>query len=85
MPGAAGREFLEISTLLNYRAIMHDLCIGKPLILALSMISMDKLRVYMLKAGKAFEGSTSDVCEQISNQIDSDFAILRQKDRHSVS
>lgn len=40
------------------------------------MISMDKIRVYMLKAGKAHEGSTSEVCEEISKQIDSDLAIL---------
>ena len=36
------------------------------------MISMDKLCVHMLRAGKAFEGSTSEVCEQISKQIDSE-------------
>lgn len=40
------------------------------------MSSVDKLRVYMIKAGKAFEGTTSEVCEQISKQIDSDLAIL---------
>jgi hypothetical protein len=39
------------------------------------MTSMDKLRVYMLRAGKIFEGSTSQICEQISKQIDSDLAI----------
>lgn len=43
------------------------------------MISVDRLRVYMIKAGKAFEGSTSDVCERISKQIDSDIAILYDK------
>jgi hypothetical protein len=43
------------------------------------MISMDKLRVYMLRAAKSFEGSTSEVCEQISNQIDSDLAILNDE------
>jgi hypothetical protein len=43
------------------------------------MISMDKLRVYMLRAGKEFEGSTSEVCEQISKQIDSDLAILHDE------
>jgi hypothetical protein len=40
---------------------------------------MDKLRVYMLRAGKEFEGSTSEVCEQISKQIDSDLAILHDE------
>lgn len=41
---------------------------------------MDKLRVYMIKAGKAFEGSTSDVCERINKQIESDLAVLNDED-----
>lgn len=55
---------------------MPSLRIAKELIPDVHMISMDKLRVYMLKAGKAFEGSTSEVCERIIKQIDSDLAIL---------
>lgn len=55
---------------------MPSLRIAKELIPDAHMISMDKIRVYMLKAGKAFEGSTSEVCERISKQIDSDLAIL---------
>jgi hypothetical protein len=51
----------------------------KRLILHLHMISMDKLRVYMLRAAKSFEGSTSEVCEQISKQIDSDLTILHDE------
>jgi 2-phospho-L-lactate transferase/gluconeogenesis factor (CofD/UPF0052 family) len=40
------------------------------------MIPMDKLRVQMLRAGKTFEGSTSEVCDQISKHIDIDLAVL---------
>jgi hypothetical protein len=54
-------------------------CIAKRLISDDHMISVDKLRVYMLKAGKIFEGSTSEVCERISKQIDSDLAIPYDK------
>lgn len=58
---------------------MPVLRIAKQLILHLHIISMDNLRVYMLRAGKEFEGSTSEVCEQISKQIDSDLAILHDE------
>ena len=40
---------------------------------------MDKLRVYLLRAAKSFEGSTVEVCEQIGKQIDSDLAGLGGK------
>ena len=50
--------------------------VAKQLILDRYVITMDKLSVYMIKAGKAFGGTTSEVCEQISKQIDSDFTIL---------
>ena len=59
--------------------LMPVLRIAKELIPDPHTISMDKLRVYMLKAGKAFEGSTSEVCERISKQIDSDLAIYDEK------
>ncbi len=55
--------------------LMLGQCIAKKLIPDAPMISVDILRVYMLKAGKIFEGSTSEVCERISKQIDSDLAI----------
>jgi hypothetical protein len=40
---------------------------------------MDKLRVRMLKAGKTFEDTTTEVCKQISKQIDSDFMMLSKR------
>ena len=40
---------------------------------------MDKLRVHMLRAGKTFEDTSAVVCEQISNQIDSDMMLLSER------
>ena len=40
---------------------------------------MDNLKVYLIKAGKKFEGNTAQVCEEISKQVDSDFAALAKK------
>ncbi len=59
--------------------------IAKELIPAAPMISMDKLRVCMLKAAKVFEGTTSEVCEQISKQIDLDLAILYDDDDEKIA
>jgi flavodoxin len=36
------------------------------------LVSMDKLRVYLIKASKTFEGTTAEICAQIGNQINSD-------------
>jgi tetrahydromethanopterin S-methyltransferase subunit G len=33
---------------------------------------MDKLRVYLMKASKTFEGTTGEVSDQIGKQINSD-------------
>jgi hypothetical protein len=37
---------------------------------------MDKLRVYLMKAGKTFEGSTVEICTQIGQQINLDLMKL---------
>jgi hypothetical protein len=37
---------------------------------------MDKLRVYLMKASKTFEGTTVEVSDQIDNQINSDLMSL---------
>jgi hypothetical protein len=37
---------------------------------------MDKLRVYLMKASKTFEGTTVEVSAQIGKQIDSDLMSL---------
>ena len=37
---------------------------------------MDKLRVYLMKASKTFEGTTVEVSDQIENQINSDLMSL---------
>jgi hypothetical protein len=40
---------------------------------------MDILRVYMMKASKTFEGTTAEICFQISEQINSDLTILSEE------
>jgi RecJ-like exonuclease len=40
---------------------------------------MDKLRVYLMKAGKTFEGSTAEICAQIGQQIDFDLMKLSKE------
>ena len=40
------------------------------------MVSMDKLRVYLIKAGTTFEGTTAEICAQIGKQINSDLMRL---------
>jgi hypothetical protein len=37
---------------------------------------MDKLRVYLMKASKAFEGTTAEVSAEIGKEIDSDIMSL---------
>jgi hypothetical protein len=37
---------------------------------------MDKLRVYLMKASKTFEGTTAEVYAEIGKQIDSDIMSL---------
>ena len=45
----------------------------------MQIVSMDKLRISMIRAGKTFEDTITVVCEQISKQIDSDLMILSKK------
>jgi flavodoxin len=40
---------------------------------------MDKLRVYLMKASKTFEGTTAEICEQIGEQINSDLMRLSKE------
>jgi hypothetical protein len=40
---------------------------------------MDKLRVYMMKASKTFEGTTAEICSQIGEQINFDLTRLSEK------
>jgi hypothetical protein len=40
---------------------------------------MDKLRVYLMKADKTFEGTTAEVSDQIGSQINSDLMSLSQE------
>ena len=53
--------------------------VDKHLILRMWILSMDKLKVYLIRAGKTFEGSTGQVCDEIAKQIDYDFALLLKK------
>jgi hypothetical protein len=48
----------------------------KDLIRCMRVVSMDKLRVYLMKASKTFEGTTVEVSDQIDNQINSDLMSL---------
>jgi hypothetical protein len=43
------------------------------------MVSMDKLRVYLMRAGKTFEGTTAEICAQIGKQINSDLMRLSKE------
>jgi hypothetical protein len=43
------------------------------------MVWMDKLRVYLMKAGKTFEGTTAEICVQICKQINSDLMRLSKE------
>jgi hypothetical protein len=40
---------------------------------------MDKLRVYLMKASKTFEGTTTEVSAQIGKQINSDLMSLSKE------
>lgn len=40
------------------------------------LISMDKLRVYLMKASKTFERTTAEVSDHIGKQINSDLLSL---------
>lgn len=40
---------------------------------------MDKLRVYLMKSSKTFEGTTAEVSDQIGNQINSDLMNLSRE------
>jgi hypothetical protein len=41
---------------------------------------MDKLRVYMMKASRTFEGTTAEICSQIGEQINSDLTRLSEEE-----
>ena len=41
-------------------------------IISVAIPMTDLLRVHMLKAGKTFEGTTAEVCEQLGKQIESE-------------
>ena len=40
------------------------------------IVSVDKIRVYLMKASKTIEGTTAEVCAQIGKEIDSDIMSL---------
>jgi hypothetical protein len=42
----------------------------------MGLVSMDKLRVYLMKASKIFEGTTAEVSAEIGKQFDSDLMSL---------
>jgi hypothetical protein len=42
----------------------------------MGVISMDKLRVYLMKVSKTLDGTTAEVSDQIDNQINSDLMSL---------
>jgi hypothetical protein len=42
---------------------------------------MDKLRVYLMKASKTFEGTTAEVSAEIGKEIDSDIMSLSNEKR----
>lgn len=56
----------------------------KHLIRRMLHVDMDKLKVYLMRAGKAFEGTTTEVCEEIVKQIDSDLVGLSKETPHDV-
>jgi hypothetical protein len=56
----------------------------KHLILWMWLVSMDKLRVYLMKAGKTFEGSTAEICTQIGQQINLDLMKLSKEKRNQT-
>jgi hypothetical protein len=45
---------------------------------------MDKLRIYLMKASKTFEGTTAEVCAQIDKQINSDLMSLSKEKTHET-
>ena len=45
---------------------------------------MDKLRVYLMKANKTFDGTTAEVSDQIGNQINSDLMSLSKKNTETA-
>jgi hypothetical protein len=46
---------------------------------------MDKLRVYLMKASKTFEGTTPEVSPQIGKQINSDLMSLSKEKTHETA
>ena len=48
------------------------------------LVPMDKLRVYLMKAGKTFEGSTAEICTQIGQQINLDLMKLSKEKRNET-
>jgi hypothetical protein len=45
---------------------------------------MEKLRVYLMKASKTFEGTTAEVSAQIGNQINSDLMSLSKEKTYEI-
>jgi hypothetical protein len=56
----------------------------KHLILWMRLVSMDKLRVYLMKASKTYEGTTAEICDQIGQQIDFDLMKLSKEKRNQT-
>jgi hypothetical protein len=50
----------------------------------MGLVSMDKLRVYLMKANKTFDGTTAEVSDQIGNQINSDLMSLSKKNTETA-
>lgn len=67
-----GSPWLRLRLAIKHYFIHGKIERTKYLIRAQPFISMENLRVYMLKAGRTFTGSTAVVCEKIGDQIDSD-------------
>jgi hypothetical protein len=45
---------------------------------------MDKLRIYLMKANKTFEGTTAEICSKIDKQINSDLMSLSKEKTHET-
>lgn len=46
---------------------------------------MDKLRVYLMKASKTFEGTTAEVSAEIGKEIDSDIMSLSNEKKLEIA
>jgi hypothetical protein len=48
------------------------------------LVSMDKLRVHLMKASKTYEGTTTEICDQIGQQINLDLMKLSKEKRNQT-